>query len=265
MSKKREQIQRRRQVTKARRGRQRVAHAQPTPPPVAKEDSKANARDVWLAVGIVALIIIAFVAFYYFAVKRPSQSAATPTESVGTTAETAVTPTTALSWSEPPAMAIDTSKTYEAIIKTEKGDIRVHLEAAKAPITVNNFVFLARQGFYDGVTFHRVIPGFMAQAGDPTGTGTGGPGYTITDEFATGLSHDSEGVVAMANTGASNSGGSQFYITYGPATSLDGRYSIFGRVTEGMDVVEALTARDLDTDPDAPPGDKIITIEIVEE
>jgi len=160
-------------------------------------------------------------------------------------------------------MAIDPTKSYEAIIKTEKGDIRIKLFADKAPVTVNNFVFLARQGFYDGVTFHRVIPGFMAQTGDPTGTGTGGPGYTFQDEFDPSLRHDSEGIVSMANAGP-NTNGSQFFITYAPQPHLDDVHSVFGKVIEGMDVLRSLRERDPSKDPNAPPGDKILTIEIVE-
>ena len=155
----------------------------------------------------------------------------------------------------PPPMTIDPEKSYTAVIKTEKGDIRIELFAQDAPQTVNNFVFLARDGFYDSVTFHRVIPGFMAQAGDPTGTGAGGPGYTIPDEFSE-RTHEA-GVLSMANAGP-NTGGSQFFITYTPQHHLDGRHSVFGRVVEGMEVVEAIT-------PSAPPGDRILTIEIIEE
>jgi cyclophilin family peptidyl-prolyl cis-trans isomerase len=157
-------------------------------------------------------------------------------------------------------MTIDPEKSYTAVIKTEKGDIRIELFAKDAPQTVNNFVFLARDGFYDGVTFHRVIPGFMAQAGDPTGTGAGGPGYTIPDEFSE-RTHEA-GVISMASTGAPNSGGSQFFITYTEQHRLDGHYSVFGRVVEGMEVVEAITPRESPSDP---PGDRILTVEIIEE
>ena len=148
-----------------------------------------------------------------------------------------------MQWSQPPAMALDPTKTYEAVISTAKGDITIHLHADKAPITVNNFVFLARQHFYDGVTFHRVIKDFMAQTGDPTGTGRGGPGYRFADEINPALEHDSEGVVAMANAGR-NTNGSQFYITFGPTPHLDGGYNIFGKVTSGMDVLRKISLRD---------------------
>ncbi|MCB8979512.1 MAG: peptidylprolyl isomerase [Ardenticatenaceae bacterium] len=163
----------------------------------------------------------------------------------------------------PPPMTIDVDATYTATIVMESGDkIVIELLPKSAPETVNNFVFLAEEGWYDGVTFHRVIPGFMAQTGDPTGLGIGGPGYAIKDEFDPELSHDGPGVVSMANSGP-DTGGSQFFITTGPATHLDGLHAIFGRVIEGMDVVENLTARDPQV-PNAPDGDRIETILIEE-
>jgi cyclophilin family peptidyl-prolyl cis-trans isomerase len=165
-------------------------------------------------------------------------------------------------WSSPPAMALDLQKQYYATIKTEKGDIRIQLFADKAPVTVNSFVFLARQHFYDNTTFHRVLPGFVAQAGDPTGTGAGSPGYQFADEFHPDLRHDSAGIVAMANSGA-NTNGSQFYITYAPEPQLDDHYSVFGKVVSGMDVVDALTPRNPEDNPTFS-GDRIITIEIEE-
>jgi cyclophilin family peptidyl-prolyl cis-trans isomerase len=161
----------------------------------------------------------------------------------------------------PPSGALDTSKTYTATFKTEKGDIAVELFADKAPRTVENFVNLARAGFYDGTTFHRVIGGFMAQGGDPTGTGTGGPGYQFGDEFHPSLRHDSPGILSMANAGPGTNG-SQFFITYGPTPHLDDRHSVFGKVTSGMDVLRAL--RERDPQRDRQPGDRIDTIEISE-
>ena len=139
----------------------------------------------------------------------------------------------------PPSGALDTSKTYSATFKTEKGDITVQLFADRAPRTVENFVTLARAGFYDGTTFHRVIGGFMAQGGDPTGTGTGGPGYQFGDEFDPSLRHDSPGTLSMANAGPGTNG-SQFFITYGPTPHLDDRHSVFGEVVEGLDVVRKI-------------------------
>ena len=161
----------------------------------------------------------------------------------------------------PPSGALDSSKTYTARFKTEKGDIVVELYADRAPLTVENFVNLARAGFYDGTTFHRVIRGFMAQGGDPTGTGTGGPGYQFGDEFHPSLRHDGPGVLSMANAGAGTNG-SQFFITHGATPHLDDRHSVFGRVSEGMEVVQSLRERDPQSDRNA--GDRIDTIEITE-
>jgi cyclophilin family peptidyl-prolyl cis-trans isomerase len=149
----------------------------------------------------------------------------------------------ATSYDRPPELAIDPARRYTATIATDRGDIVVELFADKAPQTVNNFVFLAREGFYDGVTFHRVIPGFMAQGGDPTGSGRGGPGYRFEDEFHPDLRHDGPGVLSMANAGPGTNG-SQFFITHGPTPHLDGRHTVFGRVVEGMDVVLEIPERD---------------------
>lgn len=162
-----------------------------------------------------------------------------------------------------PDTVIDPLKNYSTILTTEKGVIEIELLTASAPQTVNSFVFLAQQGWFDGVTFHRVIPGFVAQTGDPTGTGIGGPGYALPDEIDPQLKYDQAGVVGMANSGA-NTNGSQFFITYGPATNLDGKYTIFGRVVRGMDVVEALTPRDPSREPEAAPGDRILSVQIIE-
>jgi cyclophilin family peptidyl-prolyl cis-trans isomerase len=161
----------------------------------------------------------------------------------------------------PPSGALDTSKSYAARFKTERGEIVCELYAADAPLTVENFVNLARAGFYDGTTFHRVIPGFMAQGGDPTGTGRGGPGYTFADEFSAARRHDAAGVLSMANAGP-NTNGSQFFITFGPTPHLDGRHTVFGRVTDGRDVLLSIRERDPGRDPQ--PGDRIDTIEIEE-
>ena len=158
-------------------------------------------------------------------------------------------------------MTIDTTLTYTATFKTDKGDIVVELFADKAPITVNNFVFLARDGFYDGTTFHRVLEGFMAQGGDPTGTGSGGPGYRFQDEFDPKRRHDKPGILSMANSGR-NTNGSQFFITLGPTPHLDDMHSVFGEVTGGLDNVLSITVRDPGTAQF--PGDKIETIIINE-
>ncbi len=147
-------------------------------------------------------------------------------------------------YSSAPAMSIDPSKTYTATFVLENGaEFKVNLFDDKAPNTVNNFVFLARDGFYDGVTFHRVILGFMVQGGDPTGTGRGGPGYRFADEFHPDLKHDRPGILSMANAGP-NTNGSQFFITFVPTPHLDGAHAVFGEVVEGMDVVNAISSRD---------------------
>ncbi|MGD0115235.1 MAG: peptidylprolyl isomerase [Dehalococcoidia bacterium] len=155
---------------------------------------------------------------------------------------------------------IDPSKKYTATLTTQNGAIVIELEPNLAPVTVNSFVFLACKGFYDGTTFHRVISGFMAQGGDPTGTGRGGPGYTIPDEF-TSSSFD-RGTVAMANTGQPNSGGSQFFITFAPQPQLSGGYTVFGQVTSGLDVLDKITPRDPATA--TTPGDEIVSITVQE-
>jgi cyclophilin family peptidyl-prolyl cis-trans isomerase len=143
----------------------------------------------------------------------------------------------------PPKMALQPNKRYQARLETDKGTILVDLHADLAPVTVNSFVFLARQGFYDGVTFHRVIANFMAQTGDPTGTGTGGPGYRFQDEFDQTLRHSGPGVLSMANAGP-NTNGSQFFLTHVATPWLDGKHSVFGQVVNGLDVLQSIPARD---------------------
>nr|WP_110513384.1 peptidylprolyl isomerase [Herpetosiphon llansteffanensis] len=146
-------------------------------------------------------------------------------------------------WKSAPAMSIDTTKHYVVTMETTKGNITIELYPEYAPKTVNNFVFLINEGFYDGVVFHRVISNFMVQGGDPTGTGTGGPGYRFEDEFkGNPLKHET-GVLSMANAGAGTNG-SQFFITHSPQPHLDGRHTVFGKVTEGQDVVNAIRQGD---------------------
>lgn len=160
----------------------------------------------------------------------------------------------------PPQMQIDSGAIYVATIRTAKGEIEVELFADRTPITVNNFVFLAEQGFYDGTTFHRVLPGFMAQGGDPTGTGSGGPGYQFVDEIVPGVAFDQAGLLAMANSGP-NTNGSQFFITYAPTPWLNGLHTIFGKVIRGMDVLEQITPRDPQESPDFT-GDVVLEVSI---
>ncbi|RUA15930.1 MAG: peptidylprolyl isomerase [Clostridia bacterium] len=155
-------------------------------------------------------------------------------------------------YASPPSLQLDPAKTYYATIKTNKGDMRLELFADKAPLTVNNFVFLARDKFYDGVPFHRVIQDFMVQTGDPTGTGRGGPGYRFRDEIHPQLKHDGPGVLSMANAGP-NTNGSQFFITHVATPWLDGKHAVFGKLIEGEDVLFAIEQ-----------GDFINTIEIEE-
>jgi cyclophilin family peptidyl-prolyl cis-trans isomerase len=164
-------------------------------------------------------------------------------------------------YDRPPEMALDPGKDYHANLVTEKGTVRVRLFAEEAPETVNNFVFLAREGYFDGTTFHRVIEGFMAQGGDPTGTGAGGPGYSIQDEFHPELRHDRPGILSMANRGP-NTGGSQFFITHAATPWLDDRHAVFGVVVDGMEVVNALRERDPQSDSES--GDRVERVEIEE-
>jgi cyclophilin family peptidyl-prolyl cis-trans isomerase len=165
-------------------------------------------------------------------------------------------------YDEAPPMMVDQAKQYFATFKMAKGgEFIVELYPAKAPITVNSFVFLACKNYYDGVTFHRVLEGFMAQGGDPTGSGMGGPGYEFVNENSD-LTFDKAGVMAMANAGP-DTNGSQFFITFGSSEQLNGGYTIFGQVIDGMDVVNKITLRDPEQNP-AFEGDGIETIVITE-
>ena len=162
-----------------------------------------------------------------------------------------------------PAVTVQQNKQYIATLHTEKGDVIIQLFADKAPMTVNSFLFLAREGWYDNITFHRVIPDLFAQTGDPSGTGKGNPGYYIITEIDPTLTFNKPGMVAMVNSGPDTSG-SQFFITYAPVTSYDGQYTIFGEVLSGMDVLKQLTPRDAEPGIDTPPGDKLLSITIEE-
>jgi cyclophilin family peptidyl-prolyl cis-trans isomerase len=164
-------------------------------------------------------------------------------------------------WTTPPALQIDPKKMYKARMETDKGTMVIELFADKTPLTVNNFVFLSREGYYDGVIFHRVIGNFMVQGGDPTGTGRGGPGYKFGDEFDSSLKHDKKGILSMANAGPGTNG-SQFFITHVPTPHLNGKHTVFGKIVEGLDVLMSIPERD--------PGDvnapavKIISVTIEE-
>ena len=155
-------------------------------------------------------------------------------------------------WNNPPEMQIDPEKSYSVTMETNKGTIEFELYAGYAPKTVNNFVFLAQEGFYDGVKFHRVIPDFVIQGGDPTGTGRGGPGYRFEDEFDGNPKKHERGTLSMANAGP-NTNGSQFFICHSPQPHLNGRHTVFGQVTSGLDVVDAIKA-----------GDKMTSVTVTE-
>ncbi len=167
-------------------------------------------------------------------------------------------------YGSPPAMTIDPNKRYTATFKTQQGDIVVELFASQAPITVNNFVFLAREGYYDNTTFHRVINGFMTQGGDPTGTGRGGPGYRFNDETgALALAHDGPGVLSMANAGP-HTNGSQFFITHAATPHLNGKHAVFGKVADAGSLAVLLRIRERDPMRDPNPGDVLHMVEIAE-
>lgn len=249
----------------ARRNTVRNVSSHPTRKP---EPSRTN-RSLIIGLGIGLIVIV--VAVIIILSNQP-QAAAAPTEAAPTTAAgqtpaagQSPAPTTALKqWSSAPAMTIDKAKQYTATVKMAKGgQFVIQLFPDKAPLAVNNFVFLARQGYYDGVTFHRVLENFMAQSGDPTGTGGGSPGYSFANEI-TDLTFDKAGVVAMANTGQPNSNGSQFFITFVPVSYLNGGYTIFGQVTSGMEVVNGIKRRDPTTNPTFP-GDAIESVTITEQ
>jgi cyclophilin family peptidyl-prolyl cis-trans isomerase len=164
---------------------------------------------------------------------------------------------------ECPPMVIDPAKSYIATITTTKGDIELELFAEQAPLTVNSFVYLAGKGWFDNVPFHRVLDGFVAQTGDPTGTGLGGPGYEFGNEIDPELKFDAEGILGMANSGAGTNG-SQFFITLAPQPNLDGSYTVFGRVLAGMEIVNALQKRDPAQGGELPNPDSILSITIRE-
>ncbi|MFA6412839.1 MAG: peptidylprolyl isomerase [Syntrophales bacterium] len=147
-------------------------------------------------------------------------------------------------WNSPPEMQIDPGKAYNVTMETSQGEIELELYPQYAPITVNNFVFLIREGYYDGVTFHRVIKNFVIQGGDPTGTGSGGPGYQFEDEFRGNPMKHETGSISMANAGPGTNG-SQFFITHSPQPHLDGHHTVFGKVVKGQDVVNAIAQGDL--------------------
>src|SRR5574341_478667 len=198
-----------------------------------------------IGLGVIILLVVAGV--WFFLPKSQGQNQASADFGNATACESFADIPVANQYSEPP-LNIDVTKQYFANVKMAKGgEFVIQLYPDKAPKTVNSFIFLACKGYFNGVTFHRVLEGFMAQGGDPTGTGTGGPGYQFENEESD-LTFDKAGVVAMANAGR-DTNGSQFFITFGPQEFLNGGYTIFGQVIEGMDVVNSITLRDPDQSP----------------
>ncbi|HWQ11862.1 MAG TPA: peptidylprolyl isomerase [Roseiflexaceae bacterium] len=195
--------------------------------------------------------------------EAPASAAPTPVPAGDTGAQPgADVAARANKYSAPPPMMIDPSKSYTATITTPRGDIVIKLRPDLAPQTVNSFVFLAREGFYDGTTWHRVLPDFMAQGGDPTGTGAGGPGYNVPAEFTDKVLFDRPGIVAMARSSDPDSAGSQFFITTAPAPHLNQQYTVFGEVVEGQDIVNGIPLRDPATA--TAPGEQIVKVTVSE-
>jgi len=230
---------------------------------LAAEKQARQARYLQIGGVVVALLVI-ILGFWVFA---PNPAKENTSQSIIVEGQTAcenfsVIPVSDQYTTEPP-MGIDVAKQYFATVKMAKGgEFKIQLYPDKAPRTVNSFVFLACRGYFDGITFHRVLEGFMAQGGDPTGTGMGGPGYEFINED-NDLTFDKAGVVAMANAGR-DTNGSQFFITFVPTPQLNGGYTIFGQVVEGMDVVNAITRRDPDTNPTFE-GDAMESVTITEQ
>lgn len=225
---------------------------------------KVRQRNLIIGGVLIALAIIAMLAFRLIQNNEGAEGAEVAgTEITGDRPLAAIEPSLRAEYYDAaPEMAIDTSKNYRAIIRMANGGEMVfNLFDDESPVTVNNFVYLANQGYYDGTTFHRVLADFMAQAGDPTGTGSGGPGYMFEDETNNGLTFDRRGLLAMANAGP-NTNGSQFFITFVPTPHLDGAHTIFGELVEGDDVLSNISLRDPGTATG--PGDVISEIVIVE-
>ncbi|MGD8404952.1 MAG: peptidylprolyl isomerase [Anaerolineales bacterium] len=213
----------------------------------AREKARKTRNTQLIALGVILVVVVALVWIFLPSTDEPVAEAPEVAQ---------------LQYDSPPPMTIDVSKQYYATVKMAKGgEFVIQLYPDKASVTVNNFVFLAREGYYDGTTFHRVLPDFMAQGGDPTGTGGGGPGYLFENEDSD-LTFDKAGVVAMANAGR-DTNGSQFFITFSSQEYLNGGYTIFGQVVEGMDVVMDIRLRDPQQNPDYV-GDAIESVTITE-
>jgi peptidylprolyl isomerase len=214
-------------------------------------------------------ILAAIVGSLFATAPAPGNTASAPTEAPfqaepttpGAPVATLVPVSEKPTFAAPPPMTIDPAQNYTATITTPRGDIVIRLRPDLAPQTVNSFRFLANEGYYDGLTWHRVLPEFMAQGGDPTGTGMGGPGYTVPAEFSD-LTFDRPGLLAMARSQDPNSAGSQFFITNAAAPWLDGQYTIFGEVTEGLDIVLDIPLRDPDTA--TTPGEQMLEVRVTD-
>jgi len=232
-----------------------------------RRQQKMRTIRIWSTVaGALALALVLFFVFRGDGggtVSPGSPSATGPTAPTTESSSPCPGAPTKTCYKDPPPMVIDASKSYTATMKTNMGDIVIDLNTRETPKTVNNFVFLAREGFYDGLVFHRVIPGFMIQGGDPAGNGTGDPGYKFEDETKPTDSFDKPGLLAMANSGP-NTNGSQFFITVDPATHLNGKHTIFGTVTKGMDVVEKIVSVETGAQDRPVKPVTITTVEIAE-
>lgn len=232
--------------------------------PNRKQNPKASQGQISLGTLIsIAVIVVLFIALIVMLTGNRQQTTATPSEPTSLPIQPAAEQIPDTSNGEMPAMSIDPSKNYTATIITPRGNIVIKLRPDLAPQTVNSFVHLANSGFYNGLTWHRVLPDFMAQGGDPTGTGMGGAGYNVPGEFTNEVSFDRPGIVAMARPSNDvNGNSSQFFITTAPATYLDGQYTIFGEVIEGQDIANGIPLRDPDTA--TTPGEQMLEIQISE-
>lgn len=243
-----------------------------TTPPSSPLPGILSAVVVLLVLGLVAGVLISRAGGQSAAAptappEAPTAAPAVPTAAPAAAAPAGTLPTaTSYTYDAPPPMSIDPARAYTATIVTPRGDIVVELLPAIAPQTVNNFVFLARENFYNGLTWHRVLPGFMAQGGDPLGDGTGDPGYSIPAEFTDQILFDQPGMVAMARSSDPDSAGSQFFITTAPAPHLNSQYTIFGRVVQGQEIVDSIPLRDPQNPADlGTPGETILGVTISEQ
>ena len=247
---------------------------QPTPPPSSSIPGILSAVVVLLILGLIGVLLFNRTGSgsSQSTTLAPTSSISAPAPTMGTLPANLMPTATTYSYASPPPMSIAADRQYTATITTPRGEIVIELLPKIAPVTVNNFVFLARNNFYNGLTWHRVLEGFMAQGGDPRGDGTGGPGYSIPAEFSDQILFDSPGLVAMARSSDPDSAGSQFFITTAATPWLNddsGRrtnYTIFGRVIQGQEIVDAIPLRDPSNPTDlARPGEMILGVTISEQ